>query len=176
MCKGLRMSSDTWSIKGHINLFDSNRGSKCFGCLVSTEAHGDDSFQVLFRNALCWRGPRTRTAARQHQRGCEICSRPDSNAKSEQTARLLNYFTLLCYRTKHFFQLDLRHPYGSWSSLWQHRFQCSQYNKPLSCTLPMGTPFHINGRQWSHQGQELKVKMKMFKLMCILSFLKVAWY
>lgn len=49
--------------------FDSNRGSKCFGCLVSAKAHRNDSCQVLFGKALCGCGPRARAAAWQHQRG-----------------------------------------------------------------------------------------------------------
>lgn len=71
--------------------FDSNRGSKCFGCLVSAEAHRDNSCQVLFGEALCGCGPRARAAAWQHQRGCEICSQSEEKMsnenKSEQTSQ-----------------------------------------------------------------------------------------
>lgn len=160
-CDNLSWSKLTAAVK---DLFESNRGSKCFGCLVSTEAHGDDGFQVLFRNALCWRGPSARTAARQHQRCCEICTRPDNNAKSELNGRifdLLFYFSATVRSV--FFQFHLGRPYGSWSSLWQYRFQCSQCNKPLSCKLPAGIPFHINGTQWSHQGLELREQKKKKK-------------
>lgn len=62
---------------------DSNRGSKCFGCLVSTEAHGDDGCQVLLGEALCGRGPRARATAWQHQRGSEICSQSHGGEHEE---------------------------------------------------------------------------------------------
>ncbi len=52
---------------------DSYRGSKCFGCLVSAEAHGDDGCQVLLREALSGCGPRAGAAAWQHQGGRKVC-------------------------------------------------------------------------------------------------------
>lgn len=57
--------------------FDSNRGSQCFGCLVSAEAHGYNGCQVLLREALSRCGPSARTAAGQHQGGREVCSQSE---------------------------------------------------------------------------------------------------
>lgn len=134
---------------------DSNRGSECFGCLVSTEAHGDDGCQVLLREALCGRGPRARATAWQHQRGSEICSqshRGEHEEWAKHTDRGFSFWqTSRCSTHRGL-------PYGSWSNSWQHRFQCCQCSTPLFCTPPAGIPFHTTGTQWSHQGLELRVR------------------
>lgn len=91
-CDRLSRSNLTAAVTGPI---ESHRGSKCFGCLVSTEAHGDDGFQVLFRNALCWSGPGTRTAARQHQRCCEICTRQQCKEWVEQAGIFHTFLSVL---------------------------------------------------------------------------------
>lgn len=63
--------------------FDSNRGSKCFGRLVSAEAHGDDGCQVFLREALSGCGPGTGAAAWQHQGGREVCSQSERGEHEE---------------------------------------------------------------------------------------------
>lgn len=137
------------------NELDSNRGSKCFGCLVSTEAHGDDGCQVLLREALCGRGPRARATAWQHQRGSEICSQSHRGEHEEWTRHtdrgLAFWQTSRCTTHQGL-------PYGSWSNSWQHRFQCCQCSTLLFCRPPAGIPFHTTGTQWSHQGLELRVR------------------
>lgn len=55
--------------------FNTNRGSKCFGCLVSAEAHGDDGCQVFLGKALGGSGHGA--AAWQHQGGWEVCSQSE---------------------------------------------------------------------------------------------------
>lgn len=131
--------------------FDTNRGSKCFGCLVSAEAHRDDGCQVFLRKAFSGSGHRA--AAWQHQRGWEVCSQ-SKRGQHEDWEQQWDWrwsFLVNSYCLAH-----LGHPYGPWSNSWRHRFQCSQCSTLLSCRPPVGIPFHITGTQWSHQGLELR--------------------
>lgn len=115
-CIGTVLLLDYWPVKlvksQSLNWteIDSNRGSKCFGCLVSAETHGDDGCQVLFREALCGCGPGARAAAWQHQRGREVCSqseREEHEHWKEQSNWLMTCSLVYSHRSAY-----LGHPYG----------------------------------------------------------------
>lgn len=124
--------------------FDSDRCSKCFGCLISTEAHGHDCRQVLLRQALCGSGSGSRAAARQHQGSRKVCNN-DQRMRTWKPTGVISWNAAWLIPVVPPTHLD--HPCGSWSSSWQHRFPCFQCNTQLSCRPPVGIPFHTTGTQ-----------------------------
>lgn len=133
---------------------DSNRGAKCFGCLVSTEAHWDDGCQVILRQTLCGCGSRARATAWQNQRGSEICNQ--SQRRGTWALSQANYWQNIFFFQSTFPRsAHLSLPYGSWSNSWQRQFQYCRCSTLLFCRPPAGIPSRITGTQWNHRGPEL---------------------
>lgn len=75
---------------------------------------------------------------------------------------------MVWFLANHCWSTHLDHPCGSWSSSWQHQFQCSPCNTPLSCRPLVGIPFHITGTQWSHRGLELRESWKQLNYLDVV--------